>query len=76
VASDVRKKHAKYNRYISSNAVIIRILVNTPTKVKKIFMAVKGLNGDLCCMWDRLFWFQLAPKRKITEIMYILRLRK
>jgi hypothetical protein len=34
VASDVRKKHAKYLTGISSNAVFIRMLVNTPTKVK------------------------------------------
>jgi hypothetical protein len=49
VASYVKKKnnkqkHAKYLTCISSNAVFIRLLVNTPTKVKKI-LAVKGLNN-------------------------------
>jgi hypothetical protein len=38
VVSGVRKKknHAKYLTGISSNAVFIRILVNTPTKVKNV----------------------------------------
>jgi hypothetical protein len=38
----LEKKYAKYLTGISSSAVSIRVLVNTPTKVK-LFLEVKGL---------------------------------
>jgi hypothetical protein len=45
VASDVRKKYAKYLTGISSNAVFIHILVNTPTKVKNV-PGNEGVKGQ------------------------------
>jgi hypothetical protein len=53
VASDVRKKkkQAKYLTGISYNAVFIRILVNTPTKVKKI-SGSERVKTCVCVTWN------------------------
>jgi hypothetical protein len=64
VASDVRKKnHTKYLTGISSNAVFIRILINTPTKVKN-FHGSEGVK-------QRKIRFSNKLKRHMTPFILI-----